>query len=125
MTARSVTIVIVSIWLVGPAVAEYGSAESGSFPVDLLRVQRGYAEADLNILPRLSPADFTADGIVNAADFAVFASCFAGASVPHIGSSDCQRADFDQDGDVDQADFGVFQRCLSGSNRPADPDCIN
>ena len=122
MTARYAMIVIVSIWLAGPAVADYGSADSDSFPVDLLRVQRGYADADLTILPWLSPADFTADGIVNAADFAVFASCFAGASVPHNGSSDCRRADFDQDGDVDQADFGLFQRCWSGS-KPADPDC--
>ena len=124
MTARSVTIVIVSVWLVGPAVADYGSADSDSFQVSLLHVRRGHADADLNILPRLSPADFTADGIVNAADFAVFASCFAGASVPHNGSSDCRRADFDQDGDVDQSDFGIFQRCFSGS-KPADPDCAN
>lgn len=86
-------------------------------------VDRADNEVTFTIL-LLSPADFNADGSVDAMDFAVFSPCFSGPSVPYDGSSNCQRADFDHDGDVDQVDFGIFQRCWSGSEQ-ANPDCAH
>ncbi len=81
------------------------------------------------------PADLNGDGLVDAGDFAIFAACMTGASVPydsHNLSPGCSltvdlagliAADLDRDGDVDQSDFGRFQRCLSGPDQPADLNC--
>jgi predicted outer membrane repeat protein len=80
-----------------------------------------------------TPADFTNDGHVDAADLEVFQQCVTGPALPYMpGSTGCSltpdatghiAADLDADGDVDQTDFGILQRCYTGDS-PADPGCI-
>jgi predicted phosphodiesterase len=69
----------------------------------------------------LAPADFDADGDVDADDLALLQACAAGPNtVPPPG---CSLQDLDADSDVDQSDFGLLQRCFAGPNQPASPNC--
>lgn len=77
------------------------------------------APVDVTGCPPFNPIDFDRDGDVDDADFAVFASCRSGPTIPHAGTPTCERADLDGDGDVDHDDFGIFQRGHSGENRVA------
>ncbi len=69
------------------------------------------------------PADFDADGDVDADDSDYIVSCISGAGV--VPSFGCEDADLEGDGQIDQADFGRIQRCLSGADVPADPACAD
>jgi hypothetical protein len=54
--------------------------------------------------------DCNRDGLVDAADFPLFADCLSGAEVPV--STGCECADDDGDGDADLPDFAVIQRAF-------------
>jgi hypothetical protein len=64
----------------------------------------------MDFLTRLGPelADLNADGVVDIADFAAFAACFAGPDVPL--APPCGAADQDRDTDADLRDFARMQR---------------
>ncbi|HOB75539.1 MAG TPA: family 10 glycosylhydrolase [Phycisphaerae bacterium] len=79
------------------------------------------APVDAQGCPPLVPGDFDRDGDVDADDFDLFQSCFAGPGVPV--ESSCETKKLDADDDIDQDDFGIFQRCLSGPNILGNPDC--
>jgi hypothetical protein len=59
------------------------------------------------------PGDFDADGDVDVADFATFASCFGGSG--RAATPVCARCDLDTDADVDLADFAAFSQLYTGS----------
>ncbi len=65
------------------------------------------------------PADFDADGDVDAADFGYLQRCYSGSGV--APASGCNNADLDGDNDVDQTDFTQFKSCLGGADQP--PGC--
>jgi hypothetical protein len=52
------------------------------------------------------PGDMDLDGDVDLNDFATFANCYMGASVPPAPG--CEICDLDGDNDVDLADFSTF-----------------
>jgi hypothetical protein len=58
-------------------------------------------------------ADINRDGVVNATDLSVFATCIAGPGVttrpPGCTADQFARSDFDTDADVDLADYATFQ----------------
>lgn len=65
--------------------------------------------------------DLNGDGMVNAADFAIFVTAFGLTSLD-AGYVPC--ADFDFNGVIDQVDFAAFTRCLN-STGPANDNCVN
>jgi hypothetical protein len=69
------------------------------------------------------PADFDADGDVDAADLELFEACASGPGIPCVAG--CSKADLDLDGDADQMDFSLIERCLSGSDVTASPTCAD
>ncbi len=90
----------------------------------LLPVTLPAASITLLVLPADLAGDFDDDGLVNAADVALFIDCASGPSIPLTDPARCDQADFDRDHDVDQDDFGALQRCLTAPGVPQDPECV-
>ena len=57
-----------------------------------------------------SQADFNGDGIVNLADFSIFAVCF-GQRVNCSQNDTCCQCDLNGDGIINLADFSIFAVC--------------
>jgi hypothetical protein len=70
----------------------------------------GTDERGCVIRPR--PGDINHDSLVNLADFATFAICYAGSGVtippPDCSEEEMLDCDMDEDGDVDLSDFSTF-----------------
>lgn len=61
----------------------------------------------------LLPGDANDDGVVDQADYILFAGCMTGPNNGPVGTG-CDVFDFDADDDVDLEDFGVFQEAFTG-----------
>jgi hypothetical protein len=78
----------------------------------------------LDVVPDEPTGDLDDDGNVDLNDFALFADCLTGPTIP--AGPECNPADFDRDADLDLADFSAFQRAFSGRAgilyAPSQPD---
>ncbi len=73
---------------------------------------RNYNARSLTYLIVL-PGDANGDGVVDEADYLLFAGCMTGPDNGPVATG-CEVFDFDADDDVDLEDFGVFQEAFTG-----------